>query len=87
MLPEYPSETDLTREERHLAAALRGLEASIAGGGIPDLPTLSSLRKATVVSEAAAPYLERVNLMCSLSPRDLLRRRIVTLALAEQGYI
>ncbi|MFB6179527.1 MAG: acetyl-CoA hydrolase/transferase C-terminal domain-containing protein [Halorientalis sp.] len=86
LLPQFPYGTDLTREERHLTKALQNLQGNFDEFP-PEIEALDSLRKALAIPDAAAPYLERMDLDRAWTPREFLYKRAVVFALAESGYI
>ena len=86
VLPRFPYGSDLTVEERELAQALRGLQSRVGGGGLPDL-SLGGLRRALFTPSAAEPHLDRMGLASPSSPTEFAYKRLVTLALAEEGII
>jgi acyl-CoA hydrolase len=85
VLPRFPYGSDLTAEEQDLARALRGLEAKM-GDGLPDL-SARSVGKALLTPSGAAPYLDRMGLASPSTRTEFLHKRLVTLALAEEGVI
>ena len=87
VLPRFPYGSDLSKEELHLAESLRNLQSAVAGGGVPDLPAIESLKKALFTPKAAQPYLERMDLASPSTPREFAYKRAVVLALAESGYV
>lgn len=86
VLPRYPYGSDLAVEERELAQALQGLQSRMADEGLPDL-SLGGLRTALFTPSAAEPYLERMGLASPATPKEFAYKRLVTLALAEEGLL
>ncbi|MXR52784.1 hypothetical protein GRX03_14365 [Halovenus sp. WSH3] len=86
VLPRYPYGSDLTAEERTLAQALQGLQARLDDEGLPDL-SLAGLGRALFAPSGAEPYLERMDLASPSTPMEFVYKRLVVLALAEEGRI
>lgn len=85
-LPRFPYGSDLTEEEQALARSLQGLESAMGGGGLPDI-SARNLPKALFTPSAAKPYLDRMGLASPSSPKEFAYKRLVTLALAEEGLV
>ncbi len=85
-LPRFPYGSDLTEEEQALARSLQGLESAVGGGGLPDI-SARNLPKALFTPSAALPYLDRMGLASPSTPKEFAYKRLVTLALAEEGLL
>ena len=85
-LPRFPYGSDLTEQEQGLARALQGLQAATSGDGLPDISP-RSLARTLVTPSAAKPYLERMDLDSPSTPKERLSKRLVTLALVEEGLV
>ena len=86
-LPTFPFGTALTDEEIALAGSLESFQQSVTGGGrLPDI-SLRNIPTALAVPSEADPYVQRMGLNSTDSLKEHVLKRIVALALAEEGHI
>lgn len=86
-LEQFPFGTRLTDEEVALGGALRSLQAKMQNREFRGLLGLQNIRQSVSVPQAAEPYLERMDLDSPSTVRERLYRRLVVLALADNGAI
>lgn len=86
LLPDYPFGTELTDQERDLAASLRHIKA------LSDEPTQFLARAFRALihhanGDAARPYLERIQLEHPHTKREFLIQQLLLLDLEERGLL